>query len=608
MDPPGTPPAPPPAAGAGAAADATSKDSPVFNFIENLPPIAASKRLDAIPNGQLFKSSDLAQTSSIFTSPQLNSTKGSKISIRNTSAQLSQEGMSPYYHMTPIGTSSHIKLSGPATIASENCSIDRSLSQANNYSPVNASVFPNSFPQHIETSTDTLVSDKRQNTTGKADHAAAQKHAKVSCFDHNGLDNMEQSISGTELYIDENIACNQNYLSTQCGSIIVPTSDLTFQTEALLADTPKTNNVMPRVSLLPITEANLENSRSRLFHGSADCYVNSAVDIAHDYCTSQGKGVAANYVSGIPFYQPQSQLVPDHQFCDTLEVPIDYMAMNHNHLASNTNKMNTHPQNDCSSQATMPTNAGSSGEENPKRKRYCACFAAKVYCSGSCSCRGCFNNHSHEETVLSTRIQIESRNPLAFAPKVTRAFGPGMEFGSGVGCSMSCRCESCKNDFGIRKDTKEIEQVGQKKKAHPKEEQPEMGKHHAFAETSVVLPTISLSTTPSIESIRTLPLPASECFNRLLSSPRTSQLYPPSNTDGWYPSGTYTEMILGNDQSDMQHGDSSCIASFKLLTPNKKRVSPLRTGNGLSPTCRSDKLRKYMPFRSLASDFNSELQ
>ncbi|BAH92282.1 Os03g0638300, partial [Oryza sativa Japonica Group] len=62
-------------------------------------------------------------------------------------------------------------------------------------------------------------------------------------------------------------------------------------------------------------------------------------------------------------------------------------------------------------------------------KLYCECFASKVYCSESCSCRGCFNDHSHEETVLSTRNRIESRNPLAFAPKVIRTCGPGLEFG-----------------------------------------------------------------------------------------------------------------------------------------------------------------------------------
>lgn len=49
---------------------------------------------------------------------------------------------------------------------------------------------------------------------------------------------------------------------------------------------------------------------------------------------------------------------------------------------------------------------------------YCECFAAGAYCSEPCSCIGCFNKPEYEETVLGARQQIESRNPLAFAPKI----------------------------------------------------------------------------------------------------------------------------------------------------------------------------------------------
>lgn len=60
---------------------------------------------------------------------------------------------------------------------------------------------------------------------------------------------------------------------------------------------------------------------------------------------------------------------------------------------------------------------------------YCECFAAGVYCSEPCSCQGCMNKPIHEETVLSTRKQIEFRNPLAFAPKVIRMSDAGLETG-----------------------------------------------------------------------------------------------------------------------------------------------------------------------------------
>ncbi|KAL0727887.1 hypothetical protein Bca4012_023980 [Brassica carinata] len=120
-------------------------------------------------------------------------------------------------------------------------------------------------------------------------------------------------------------------------------------------------------------------------------------------------------------------------------------------------------------------------------KLYCECFAAGVYCIEPCSCIDCFNKPIHEDTVLATRKQIESRNPLAFAPKVIKTSDLVLETGDdasktpasarhkrgcnckksnclkkycecfqgGVGCSINCRCEGCKNAFG-RKDGSSI--------------------------------------------------------------------------------------------------------------------------------------------------------
>ncbi|KAL6278776.1 hypothetical protein ACE6H2_022377 [Prunus campanulata] len=54
-------------------------------------------------------------------------------------------------------------------------------------------------------------------------------------------------------------------------------------------------------------------------------------------------------------------------------------------------------------------------------KLYCDCFAAGLYCIEPCSCQECFNKPIYENIVVETRRLIESRNPLAFAPKVIEA-------------------------------------------------------------------------------------------------------------------------------------------------------------------------------------------
>ncbi|GMJ07219.1 hypothetical protein HRI_004391100 [Hibiscus trionum] len=119
-------------------------------------------------------------------------------------------------------------------------------------------------------------------------------------------------------------------------------------------------------------------------------------------------------------------------------------------------------------------------------KLYCDCFAAGIYCTEPCSCQGCFNRPEHADKVLETRKLIESRNPLAFAPKIVQPFTEfplsNREDGnrktptsarhkrgcnckrsmclkkycecyqSNVGCSIGCRCEGCKNVYGKKED------------------------------------------------------------------------------------------------------------------------------------------------------------
>ncbi|KAJ6817008.1 protein tesmin/TSO1-like CXC 2 [Iris pallida] len=278
-------------------------------------------------------------------------------------------------------------------------------------------------------------------------------------------------------------------------------------------------------------------------------------------------------------------------------------------------------------------------------KLYCECFAAGIYCVEPCSCQGCFNKPVHEEIVLATRKQIESRNPLAFAPKVIRASEPVQDPGeetnntpasarhkrgcnckkssclkkycecyqSGVGCSASCRCEGCKNAFGRKDGADEIE--------HEEEEKNDCGKQRDESDASQQNAVAQNDEHPLADNI----LAVSPCFQicspsvqlPFLSSgkpPRSSLLpvgYQTSKMrrkcDVPLPRGKidkHFKTALDDDTPEILRNDSSPSAGVKTCSPNGKRVSPPHISLGMSPNRKGARkliLKSIPSFPSLSS-------
>ncbi|VVA98690.1 unnamed protein product [Arabis nemorensis] len=240
-------------------------------------------------------------------------------------------------------------------------------------------------------------------------------------------------------------------------------------------------------------------------------------------------------------------------------------------------------------------------------KLYCECFAAGVYCIEPCSCVDCFNKPIHEDVVLATRKQIESRNPLAFAPKVIRNSDSIMEatgddasktpasarhkrgcnckksnclkkycecYQSGVGCSINCRCEGCKNAFG-RKDGSSF--------AGLDIEQDEENETEKTQQTAELFNRAPLSTPmPLRQPLAQLPISS----NNILLPQQSHHLHGASgSSSGIYNKGqsfrkedmsmlchSRIETITEEREEDIENLIQSPITNINAVSPNSRRV------------------------------------
>ncbi|XP_050246285.1 CRC domain-containing protein TSO1-like [Quercus robur] len=166
-----------------------------------------------------------------------------------------------------------------------------------------------------------------------------------------------------------------------------------------------------------------------------------------------------------PLAQTEQQVIPCEGRISTPQNADSVEELNQ----ESSNKKRKRPSNTSESHGCKRCNC----KRSKCLKLYCECFGAGVYCVDSCACVNCFNKPEYEDTVLDIRQQIESRNPLAFAPKEagnqntpssarhkrgcnckkSKCLKKYCEcYQANVGCSDGCRCEGCQNSFGTSSD------------------------------------------------------------------------------------------------------------------------------------------------------------
>ncbi|KAL5683257.1 hypothetical protein ACJX0J_009642, partial [Zea mays] len=292
----------PPSGRPSSSAVALYGDSPIFDFVDSLSPIAPPKPLGSTQSVQLFKSSNLAPVSSIFTSPQVNPRKESKSTI------------------------SCIELSGSAALAPETCTPFEDATNS-----------PSKWLQSTLFGSETLGDANKQDIDGKPNHTADVEHVKPSstCSDQNGFDQMDSSTSGRNVQENElakqdsnDLApCSLNHLITHCGTgnSVISISDLALEAQQQSWKV-KGDSIISSTSLA-VDQENLEDSRREDFVEQFGSYIQSAADGTHVYYADAAAGVTINHDQEMLPAIIRNQLDSNDYILDTSKVSIDGTAL-----------------------------------------------------------------------------------------------------------------------------------------------------------------------------------------------------------------------------------------------------------------------------------------